>query len=349
MAQTYHPHLQIVVVIPCFRARDLVLGVIGRVGQEVSRIYVVDDCCPEGSGRYVEANTADPRVRVLYNEINQGVGGAVLAGIDAALREGCDIVVKIDADGQMDPALLPLFVAPIVAEQADLTKGNRFYNLGDVRAMPLARLIGNAALSFCAKLSTGYWNIFDPTNGYVAVDARLLAVIPRNKISRRYFFETDLLFRSGLSAAKVLDIPMRAVYAEEQSGLKIREEIPRFAVGHARNFFKRIVYNYLVRDFNMASAELISSVILIFFGIAFGIAHWGTLEPATAGTVMIAALPLLTGITLLISFINYDAQQVPREAISPRLAKRGVKNPEQPIVEGKLISRSQERMNATDI
>lgn len=311
----------VAVVIPCYRVRQHILDLITQFGPEVSRIFVVDDACPDETGALVERQCKDQRVVVLRHVQNQGVGGAVLTGMNAALKEGHKVVVKIDGDGQMDPSLLPLFVNPILAGQADVTKGNRFYELDGLRTMPTIRLLGNAALSFLAKMSTGYWNIFDPTNGYIAIDTRLIAALPNEKIHRRYFFETDLLFRCGLCQAKVLDIPMKAIYADEKSNLKIHREIPRFFAGHIRNFGKRIFYNYFLRDFNVASLELLLGVICIIFGIIFGAANWGIEEPATAGTVMIAALPLLTGLILLISFINFDAQQVPREAISPRLGE----------------------------
>ena len=266
---------------------------------------------------------ADPRVRVIFNEVNQGVGGAVMKGIAAALRDGMEIVVKIDGDGQMDPAYIPHFVMPIIEGKADVTKGNRFFYLEDIKAMPAIRLFGNAVLSFLAKASTGYWNIFDPTNGYIALDARLLEVLPLDKIDKGYFFETDLLFRVGLMRAKVLDIPMRAHYARETSNLKIHQEMFRFIGLHLLNFAKRIFYSYFLRDFNLASLELLVGLVLIGFGTIYGFAHWHGEEPAVPGTVMISALPILVGIMLLLSFVNFDVQQVPRETISSRLGLRG--------------------------
>jgi glycosyltransferase involved in cell wall biosynthesis len=313
------PRARVAVVIPCFRVSNQILPVLAGIGGLVETIYVVDDCCPEGSGRLVENESSDPRVRVIYHKINQGVGGAVLSGIEAALRDGMDVVVKIDGDGQMDPELLPLFVRPILAGEADVTKGNRFYNPRDVQNMPFVRLFGNAALSFLAKLSTGYWNLFDPTNGYIAADTRLLAVLERDKLEKRYFFETDFLFRVGLLRAKVMDIPMAAIYGDQKSNLQIHREVVPFFVRNMRNFFKRLFYNYFLRDFNVASLEILLGCILSVFGAVYGIVHWGIDKPATAGTVMIAALPLLTGIMLILSFINFDAQQIPRETISSRL------------------------------
>jgi dolichol-phosphate mannosyltransferase len=309
-------------IIPCFRVRTRILAVLERIGPEVDAIYVVDDCCPEGTGSFVEQQASDPRIRVLVHEANQGVGGAVLTGIEAALQDGMNIVVKVDGDGQMDPALLPLFIRPILEGEADVAKGNRFYNPDDVRAMPGARLFGNACLSFLTKLSSGYWNSFDPTNGYVAWDCRLLAMVPRDKVEKRYLFETDMLFRVGLLRAKVTDIPMTAVYGEERSNMIIRKQILPFLVLNLRNFAKRLFYNYFLRDFNVASLEIMLGLGLILFSTIYGLSHWGGNAPASAGIVMIAALPLLTGIILLTSFVNFDIQQVPRETVSPRLPPR---------------------------
>lgn len=212
---------RICVVIPCFRVRRHILPLLARMGPEVFRIYVVDDACPEQTGRYVQEEARDPRIRVLHHDANQGVGGAVMTGYRAALQDGADVVVKVDGDGQMDPALIGTFVAPILSGRADYTKGNRFFDIEHVRAMPVARLLGNAALSFMTKLSSGYWHVFDPTNGYTAVHARVLALLPLEKISRRYFFESDMLFRLGTYRAVVADIPMKAVYGDESSQLRI--------------------------------------------------------------------------------------------------------------------------------
>ena len=103
-------------------------------------MYVVDDACPQNSGDFVSERCQDPRVKVLRHTVNRGVGGAVMTGYAEALRNGADVVVKVDGDGQMDPCLIPLFVAPIVKGQADYTKGNRFYDLAQVDRMPAMRL-----------------------------------------------------------------------------------------------------------------------------------------------------------------------------------------------------------------
>lgn len=313
----------VAVVIPCYRVRASVMGVIGGIGPEVQRIYVVDDACPEQTGAFVKANCTDPRVQVLSHLQNLGVGGAVLTGYGAALVDGVEIIVKMDGDGQMDPLMLPDLVAPIVNGEADYTKGNRFFDLDELGAMPRARLIGNAMLSFMTKLSSGYWDVFDPTNGYTAIHSDVAKRLPVAKISQSYFFETDMLFRLNTLRAVVIDVPMPARYGTEVSNLRITAVMGEFLVKHLRNFGKRIFYNYYLRDMSLASIELPVGLLLMTFGISFGTYHWINsalnVQWTPIGTVMLAALPVLMGLQFVLAFFANDIASVPR-----RIRHRGV-------------------------
>ncbi|MGE8317181.1 MAG: glycosyltransferase family 2 protein [Comamonas sp.] len=306
---------KIAVVIPCYKVTRHILGVLQEIGPEVHSIYVVDDACPEHSGRFVEAHSTDPRVRVLYNEVNLGVGGAVMAGYRAAIAQGDAVIIKIDGDGQMDPTLIPRFVAPILNYSADYTKGNRFFYLDKISRMPRIRIFGNAVLSFMTKLSSGYWSSFDPTNGYTAIAAATAAQLPLDRISRRYFFETDMLFRLNTIRAVVLDIPMDAKYETEVSNLKISRVLTEFPLKHIRNLVKRIFYNYYLRGMSLASLELPLGLALVGGGTLFGLFHWlqsmlqGTTTPA--GTVMASALPIILGVQLCLAFIGFDVASEP--------------------------------------
>jgi glycosyltransferase involved in cell wall biosynthesis len=319
----------IAVVIPCFGVSKHILDVIRRVGPETTRIYVVDDRCPEGTGELVERTCSDPRVIVIRHPANLGVGGAVLTGYRRAVSDGADVIVKIDGDGQMDPGLLPLFTEPILAGEADYTKGNRFFHVEDARAMPMLRLVGNAVLSFMAKLSTGYWEIFDPTNGYTAIHARLIPHLPLEKIAKRYFFETDMLFRLNTMQAVVVDVPMEAVYGDERSNLRIARVLPEFAGRHLGNLAKRIFYGYFLRDFSLASIELLLSVALLLFGLAFGSYHWWdsiqTGKAAPIGTALLAAVPTLLGVQFGLGFLSFDMRTRPERPIHKRLARSAIK------------------------
>lgn len=309
----------IAVVIPSYKVTRHILGVIAGIGPEVGRIYVVDDKCPDHSGDFVSANCTDPRVTVLRHEQNQGVGGAVMTGYRAAIADGAAVIVKVDGDGQMDSSLIPAFVAPILSGEADYTKGNRFFNLERIGSMPPMRLFGNAVLSFLTKLSSGYWDLFDPTNGFTAIHADAARYLPFDKISKRYFFETDMLFRLNTLGAVVTDVPMDAVYADEVSNLKISRVVTEFAAKHVRNFFKRLFYNYYLRNMSLASIELPLGVLLLLFGLVFGVSHWiqaaheKTSTPA--GTVMLAGLPVIMGVQLILAFLAYDIASVPRRPL----------------------------------
>ncbi len=322
------------VVIPAYRAAGSILDVIARVGPEVELIVVVDDCCPEGTGITVSHRCNDPRVVVLMHDVNQGVGGAFMTGMRYAARRGADIIIKVDADGQIDPAQIPALIHPISSGDADYVKGNRFFFLNHAASMPRARKIGNLALSFMAKLSTGYWNIMDPTNGFFAIHARLADLVAEQDIAKRFFFETDLLFQLGLLRARVIEFPMQACYGDEISNLKISKVFGPFLAGHVRNTARRILYRYFLRDFSIGSLQLLFGTLLFGFGLAFGGYHWArgvaSNELVPTGTIMIAAITLLIGFQLLLAFLSYDIGTTPREVLHPFL-ERGRKSPEFPF------------------
>lgn len=315
--------LRIAVVIPCFRVRDKILDVLAQIGPEVYSIYCIDDCCPEGTGYMVQQAVQDPRVQVIFHKQNQGVGGATLSGYRAALTDGATVIVKIDGDGQMDPRLIQPLIRPILRGQADYAKGNRFFHLEHVQTMPRIRLFGNAVLSFMSKFSGGYWQIFDPTNGYTAIHAKIAAALPFNKVSQRYFFESDMLYHLYNERAVVADVPMPAQYGSEVSNLRTLDIITPFLLKHASNFAKRVFYNYFLRDFSIASVELSLGLIALVFGVLFGTTAWinslRTGVTASAGTVMLAALPIIVGVQLLLGFLNFDMQNAPRRVLHPVL------------------------------
>lgn len=316
--------MTIAVIIPCYKVREHILGVIEKIGPEVTRIYCVDDACPQQTGLYLQSTCRDPRVQVLFHGENQGVGGATLTGYEQALAEGAKILVKVDGDGQMDPRLIPRLVTPLLEGQADYIKGNRFYSLEFSRSMPFLRKVGNAGLSFISKFSNGYWHIFDPTNGFTALHSVVARELSFDRLDRRYFFESDLLFRLNIMGAVVRDMPMRAVYGEESSSLSPLKEILPFAYRHLCNFSKRIIYSYFLRNFSVASIEIVLGPLLLLFGIVYGGHAWHVSSqsqvPATAGTVMMSALPILIGIQFILSFLHADMLNMPKNPLHKDLS-----------------------------
>ena len=225
--------LPVAVVIPCYRVRRHIGGVLEGLRGRVAAVYVVDDACPEGTGAFVEAWCTDPAVVVLRHGENQGVGGAVLTGYARALADGHGCVVKMDGDGQMDPAYLPELVGPVLAGRADYAKGDRFCGWRSLRAMPAGRVVGNFVASVLMRVVCRGRRM-DPCNGYTAISGEVLRALPMGRMERRWFFECDMLCWLSARGARVVDVPIPARYADEVSGLNtvrvLREFPARLAV-----------------------------------------------------------------------------------------------------------------------
>jgi len=317
--QNIDKDISIGVIIPCYRVRNMIIDVLKNIGSIVDKIYLIDDCCPEGSGKFVESTYNDERINIIYHKANLGVGGAVKTGYRQALNDGCTIIVKLDGDGQMDPKLIEKIIKPIVDGAADYSKGNRFFDLASIKSMPRLRLFGNSVLSLFNKFVCGYWNIMDPTNGYTAIHKSALLRLPLEKIENRFFFESDMLFRLSLYKAVIWELPMDAVYAGEISNLKISKVLIDFPFKYLTRFLKRVFYMYFLREFNVGTLQIVTGTALFMFGLIFGLVKWInsilTGIPATSGTVMLSSLPLILGFQLLLSAIFYDMQNVPSAPI----------------------------------
>lgn len=309
------PNLSVGVVIPCFRVRSHIAQVLEQVGPEVTRIYLVDDACPEESGRFASEHCSDERLVVLTHQENLGVGGATMTGYKAALEDGMDVIVKLDGDGQMDPKLIPTLIEPILHGVADYTKGNRFDSIDDLAEMPRIRIIGNAILSIMSKFSTGYWSINDPTNGFTAISRGALDDISLAKLQRRFFFESDMLFRLSLSSRVVSDVKMTSRYRDEKSNLKVLRVIPEFIWRHAVNTWKRIFYQYFLREWNPGTFELPVGFVLLAFGVGLGAVSYQQAlslgSSITAGQVTVSSMSVILGVQLILAFINYDVGKDP--------------------------------------
>ncbi len=318
--------VRLAVVIPSFRAAATIGAVLRAIGPEVARIYVVDDGCPDSTGERALRDNEDDRIAVLRNPRNLGVGGAMKRGYARALADGAEIVVKLDADGQMDPRHIQRLIAPILEGRADYCKGNRFAPAGlmpsgssplALKSMPPARRAGNMAFSVLHKAATGYWRIGDPANGYTAIHARALERIGLEALADCFFFETDMLFRLNLVEAVVADVALPACYPGSGSSLSLRRIAPRFALMTADRFVRRLRAEYFTGAWNPGSLKLIAAAAMI--AAAAGLAGWRWMEPlAGSGAAAAATACLLLGLGLLAAAGLYDARKAVREPLSRR-------------------------------
>jgi glycosyltransferase involved in cell wall biosynthesis len=281
----------------------------------VDQIIVVDDCSTDRTYDTVK-NARDKRTQLLSSGHNRGVGGATLLGYKKALDAGADIVVKMDADGQMRPEYLDKLIDPLIEDGFDYAKGNRFLMAEFLPQMPKTRLFGNIVMTFMTKLASGYWHIFDPQNGYTAIRAETLRGLNLSAVHERYFFENDMLCQLNLQNARVKDVPIPAKYAGEVSSMSLLRVAFTFPVLLFRRFLARIVYKYVVRDFSPIALFLFLGSLLFTWGVLFGAYIWVrsivTDDFNSAGTVMLSVLPLILGFQLLLQAIVLDIQQTPK-------------------------------------
>lgn len=313
--------LKVYIVMPAYNEAAYITGVIRRVPAIVDKIIVVDDNSSDNTVGAAQA-PGDPRVEVIRNSKNLGVGGATIAGYRRALEDGADVVVKIDADGQMDPQAIGKLIKPVVYGDADYAKGFRFHDRQTLREMPKARIIGNWGLSYLVKMASGYWNIFDPTNGFTAIHRAALAMIDLDNVSHDYFFETDMLCKLYRVQATVKDVLLPTHYGDEISGIKPWKMLLHFPRKLLCAYAQRIIWHYYIRDFSTFSLLFLVGWLLMLFGVAFGAIKWymnasrGVITPT--GTVMISVVPLFLGFQMILQAILLDVNNVPREPLQKK-------------------------------
>lgn len=312
------------VVIPAYKVAPQIERVIRGLPAWIDAIVVVEDKSPDDTAERVQ-RLGDARVTLIRHERNRGVGGAMKSGFAEALRQRLDVVVKMDGDDQMDPAWLPELVQPLVDGRADMAKANRYSSLASLRGMPLVRVVGNGGLAFLVKLASGYWNVFDPANGYFAARGETLARLDLDDLPDRYYFESGFLIELGIQRAVVHDVAIPARYADEHSSLSPLRVLLEFPPRLVWGLVRRVFWRYFVHDFTALSVYLLLGIPMVVWGVVFGATAWyrlhGTTEYASPGVVMLAAMPIILGVQLLLQAIALDVQNVPRTPISQPLSR----------------------------
>jgi dolichol-phosphate mannosyltransferase len=314
----------IAAVIPAYRVESQIESVVLGLPSYIKYIIIVDDASPDHTSNQVAALAKhNRRLVLLRHERNQGVGGAMLTGFRKALELGAQIIVKVDGDGQMDVSHLPDLLLPLIQGKADYTKGNRFRDFAALRQMPLIRRVGNMGLGFLTKAATGYWDLFDPTNGFFAIRAETLRQLPLDQVDLRYYFETSMLANLYLISAVVKDVPMPARYQDEASSLIIHRVLFEFPPKLLGTFVRRALLNNFIYDFSMESIYIITGLPLLLFGLGFGSYKWIEYArrgiPAPTGTVIVPTISVLLGIQFLLSAIEIDLRSVPQDPLSDPL------------------------------
>ncbi len=309
----YKEH-RIAVVIPAHNEALHIGQVIQGMPEFVDHLLVVDDNSSDATWEVALA-TQDPRLILLKTTKQEGVGGAVVTGYRKSFGLA-DIIVKMDGDGQMAPESLSFLLDALIDQGYDYAKGNRFLAGDSLTQMPKHRVFGNVVLTFMTKLASGYWNIFDPQNGYTAIKASVLQTLELDRINKRYFFENDMLVQLNFSSFRVKDVAIPARYGEEKSGINLLQVSSTFPLLLLRRYFRRIYQKYVLRDFSPIALLLLLGLPLFLWGMLFGVYIWiksyETGHQTATGTIMLSLLPLILGFQLLLQAFVMDIQETPK-------------------------------------
>jgi dolichol-phosphate mannosyltransferase len=309
--------MTVAVVIPCYNVAEHIEQVIRALPADISYIVTVNDCSVDETERLLlQLQQENAKIIYLKHERNQGVGGAMLTGFRKSLELDAAVTIKLDGDNQMDPSYIPQLIKPLAENKADYTKGNRFRDFQALKQMPMIRRIGNLVLGFLIKVASGYWNIFDPTNGFVAISNAMLRTIDFERIHKRFFFESSMLIELYHANAVIKEIPMKARYGLETSTLSVTRTVIGFPPRLLFALLRRIVLRYYLFDFNIASAYILCGLPLFIFGWLFGLMKFvqyaNSHIRAPTGTVVIPTLLIILGFQLLLSAVNYDVTNYPK-------------------------------------
>lgn len=302
-------------VVPAYREERMIGRVIETMPAFVDHIVVVDDCSPDATSEAALA-VGDPRLTLVRHEVNTGVGGAIITAHRRAMELGADVNVVMAGDAQMDPAYLPPLLDQVTDGGYGFSKANRFFAPESFSGMPRHRVFGNIVLSFLTKTASGYWHLFDPQNGYTAVRTSVLRRMPLENVAERYSFENDFLIHLNILQVPAVDVPVPAVYGDEVSSIRLSKVIPELVGLLGKGFWRRMWYRYVLWSFSPVALLLVLGILATVFGVAVSI--WLAFLAfssviATAGTVMLAALPLMIGTQLLVSALQLDIQNSPDE------------------------------------
>lgn len=304
------------VVVPAYNEEGHVAEVIETIPDIADRIYAIDDastdetwaelrdCAQRVNARATDRRSPDSgddasRVVAIQHERNRGAGAAVKTGYSRALEDGIDVVATMDGDGQMDPAHLERIVDPVASGEVTYAKGNRLGSRRDYERMSRWRLFGNVLLTFLTRISSGYWEISDPQNGFTAISNEGLRRVRFERLYDDYGFLNHILFALNLNRAKIADVSHPSVYGDETSTIRYSTFIPRLSVLLARTFVERIGRSYVIRRFHPLVICYALGAIVTVIGVSGGL--FALLSPtvdAFLGGMMSVSVGALGGLLL---------------------------------------------------
>ncbi len=256
------------VVVPAYNEELLIEQTLESIPDYIDKIYAVDDGSYDDTYNIIKKTSIkDNRIIPLKHEINKGVGAAIITGYKKSVDDNVDVAVVMAGDYQMDQTQIPKLIEPIIEGNADYTKGNRLTNNTDMKGMSIFRRFGNELLSILTKISSGYYDIMDPQNGYAAISRQALTTIELDEIYPKYGYCNDILVKLNVFDLRVKDVPIPARYGSEKSKIKYGRYIMNVSWLLFGNFLYRLKMKYIYQDLSLIPFLFIFGALLMPLGM----------------------------------------------------------------------------------
>ena len=304
--------LETAVVIPCYNEEKMITQTIKKIPEYIDHIIAVNDASTDNTiGVLNKLKKQYSKLIIVDNKVNQGVGGALIAGYDYAIKNTKATAIGIVAgDDQFDSSYLKAMLDDFIDQSADYVKASRFFHREAFKTMPKYRQFGNIFISLLTKFSTGYYSITDITNGCGWLRREIIEKIDFSIVEKRYDYETSMLTALSIANAKVIDHAVPAHYGNEKSTIKLIPTAWRNLKAVWKGFWRRIYYKYVLYGFHPVALFLFTGMFFLIISLLLAIfllyvklfAH----QSPTAGSVMLAVLPFILGIQLTLTALTID-------------------------------------------
>ena len=304
--------LETAVVIPCYNEEKMITQTIKKIPEYIDHIIAVNDASTDNTiGVLNKLKKQYSKLIIVDNKVNQGVGGALIAGYDYAIKNTKATAIGIVAgDDQFDSSYLKAMLDDFIDQSADYVKASRFFHREAFKTMPKYRQFGNIFISLLTKFSTGYYSITDITNGCGWLRREIIEKVDFSIVEKRYDYETSMLTALSIANAKVIDHAVPAHYGDEKSTIKLIPTAWRNLKAVWKGFWRRIYYKYVLYGFHPVALFLFTGMFFLIISLLLAIfllyvklfAH----QSPTAGSVMLAILPFILGIQLTLTALTID-------------------------------------------
>ena len=309
-----HGGCSVGVVVPCYNEERQIGKVLETMPDFVDHIIVVDDRSSDATLERSRdwQDKMGPRLTVIEQPKNQGVGAAITTGYRRAVELGIDVVAVMAGDGQMDPNDLTLIIDPVITGKADYSKGNRLFTGEAWSKTPHVRYLGNAFLSMLTKIASGYWHVADSQSGYTAISRTALLALDLDRLYPSYGYPNDLLIQLNVRNFRVADVPVHPRYGiGERSSMNVLKVIPTVSFLLWRGFINRLLAKYVIKDFHPLVFFYFFGIVFLIVGTLLGLLE-SILKIFTGGiavaTIVLVAMLLIGGLQFLLFAMWFDME-----------------------------------------